>query len=248
VDSADIPLAGALKYRLYDRVICIAEAILRQLQATGVPVAKLRLVRSAVDPATCVPSWSDEDFRKAFTLAADALTVVCIAQLIPRKGHATLLDAWPAIVAACPRARLLVFGQGPEEARLRQQAAQLGVHESVSFAGFRPDLLHFLGHVDLLVHPALREGLGVSLLQAQAAGVPVVATRAGGIPEAISDGSTGLLVPPANSVALATAVVRLLQDAGKRQAYGAAGRVRVAQEYSLAGMVSGNLQVYRELL
>jgi glycosyltransferase involved in cell wall biosynthesis len=248
VDSADLPVLGPLKYRLYDSVICISAAIRAQLQAAGVPDDKLRLIHSAVDAARCQPNWSRADFLAAFALPADALVVVCVAQLLARKGHATLLDAWPTVIAACPRARLILFGQGPEEAQLRLQAAQLGLGESIVFAGFRQDLLDFLGHADLLVHPALREGLGVSLLEAQAAGLPVVATRAGGIPEAVADGLSGVLVPPQNSVALATAVIRLLQDPQQRSAMGAAGRAHIERDYSLAGMVSGNLQIYKELL
>ncbi len=248
VDSANLPFIGTLKYRPYARIICISAEIRRQLQAAGVPPDKLRLVHSTVNAGACQPRWSRADFCAAFGLPADALAVVCVAQLIARKGHAHLLDAWPAIVAAAPRGRLILFGQGPEEVRLRQQVGELGLQDSVSFAGFRHDLLQFLGHADLLVHPALREGLGVCLLEAQAAGVPIVATQVGGIPEAVADGVSGLLVPPANSVAFATAVVRLLQDNGTRRAFGAAGRMHVAREYSLAGMVSGNLQVYRELL
>ncbi len=248
VDSADPPLIGTLKYRPYARIICISAEIRRQLQSAGVPADKLRLVHSTVNVEALQPRWSRADFCAAFGLPADALAVVCIAQLLARKGHAHLLDAWPSVVAACPRARLILFGQGPEEARLRQQVAQLGLQESVVFAGFRQDLPHFLGCADLLVHPALREGLGVCLLEAQAAGVPIVATQVGGIPEAVADGVSGLLVPPANAIALATAVVTLLQDADQRAALGSAGREHVAREFSLAGMVAGNLQVYRELV
>jgi len=248
VDSADPPVIGKLKYRLYDRIICISAEIHRQLQAAGVPPDKLRLVRSAVDAQACQPRWSRADFLGAFALPDDALAVAAVAQLIPRKGHVHLLAAWPSIVAACPQARLILFGQGPEEARLRQQAARLGIDTSVAFAGFREDLLHFLGHADLLVHPALREGLGVCLLEGQAAGLAVVATNVGGIPEAVHDKVSGLLVPPANTAALVDAVIALLRDADKRDAMAAAGRAHVAKEYSLAGMVSGNLDVYRELL
>jgi glycosyltransferase involved in cell wall biosynthesis len=248
VDSADPPLIGTLKYQPYARIICISAQIQRQLQATGVPADKLRIVYSAINAEAFQPRWSRADFCVAFGLPADALAVVCVAQLIARKGHAFLLDAWAAIVAACPRARLVLFGQGPEEVNLRQQVAQLRLQESVVFAGFRQDLPYFLGCADLLVHPALREGLGVCLLEAQAAGLPVVASQVGGIPEAVAAGVSGLLVPPANAVALATSMITLLQDAPRRAALGAAGRAHVAREFSHAAMVSGNLQVYREIL
>jgi glycosyltransferase involved in cell wall biosynthesis len=159
-----------------------------------------------------------------------------------------LLDAWPEVLVACPNARLLLFGQGAEEQHLRAQAERAGLGNRVIFAGFRADLLRFLGHADLVAHPALREGLGVSLLEAQAAGLPVVACRAGGIPEAVADGASAWLVPPGNAVALAGALVQLLQNHDRRHAMGEAGRAHVAQNFSIDAMVSGNLAVYRELL
>jgi glycosyltransferase involved in cell wall biosynthesis len=248
VDSTDPPIIGKFKYRPYARVICISAQIRRQLQATGVPTEKLRVVHSTVNAEAFKPRWSRTDFCAAFGLPVGALAVVCVAQLIARKGHACLLEAWLSIVTTCPRARLVLFGQGPEETSLRQQVARLGLQESVVFAGFRQDLPHFLGCADLLVHPALREGLGVCLLEAQAAELPIVATQVGGIPEAVADGESGLLVPPADACALAASVITLLQDAGKRSNFGTAGRAYVMREFSLAGMVSGNVQVYREIL
>ena len=199
VDNPDTPVIGALKYRAYDRIVAISAAIRApQLERQGLPATKLRTIRSAVDADACQPTWTDEKFRREFGLAPGQRSVAVVAQLIPRKGHALLLQAWPRIRVACRDARLLIFGTGPLQAEL---AGTAGPGDSVTFAGFRPDLLEFLGRVDLLVHPASREGLGVGLLEAQAAGVPVVAVAAGGIPEAVSDGATGILVPPGDPAA-----------------------------------------------
>ena len=211
VDNPDTPVIGRLRYQSYDRVVAISQAVAVRLAADGVPARKLRVIRSAVDVAACQPAWPRERFLETFGLHAAQRVVAVVAQLIPRKGHGLLLDAWPLIRHRCGDAHLLVFGTGPLEAELRARA---GLGGTVSFAGFRPDLREFLGYVDLLVHPALREGLGVSLLEAQAAGVPVVAFAAGGVTEAIVDGATGLLVPPGDSVALVDAVTR---PAGRSQ-------------------------------
>jgi glycosyltransferase involved in cell wall biosynthesis len=118
----------------------------------------------------------------------------------------------------------------------------------VTFAGFRTDLPQILPCLDLVVHPALMEGLGISLLQAAAAGEPIVAVAAGGMPEVVRDGVNGLLVPPADSPALAAAINRLLADPGLRRRFGAAGKELVREKFSVAGMVEGNLQVYWQLL
>ena len=245
VDNPDTPVVGTLKYRAYDRVVAISEAIRRQLLADGVPAAKLRLIQSCVDADDCQPSWPRERFLHEFGFGPEASVLGVVAQLIPRKGHAVLLAAWPRIRAAYPGARLLLLGAGPLEAALRQQA---GADATIRFAGFRPELRHFLGHLDLLIHPALKEGLGVALLEAQAAGVPVVAAAAGGIPEAVADGETGLLVPPGDAQALGDAVLRLLADEPLRRQLGAAGETRIRRDFSPAGMVAAYRDLYRELL
>ena len=168
-----------------------------------------------------------------------------VAQLIPRKGHALFLKAWPLIRAQCPDARLLIFGSGPLEAELKSRTGWGG---TTSFCGFRADLREFLGHLDLLVHPALHEGLGVSLLEAQAAGVAIVAFAAGGVPEVVVDGETGLLAPAGAAAALAAAVIRLLGDPNLRQQLGAAGRNRVQSRFGPLQMVDSYLALYRQLL
>ena len=172
-------------------------------------------------------------------MPADALLVGVVAQLIERKGHRFLLAALPPLVAAYPELRVLFFGQGPLESALGQEIAAAGLAGVVSLAGFRHDLETILPCLDLLVHPALMEGLGVSLLQASSAGVPIVASRAGGIPEAVRDGENGLLVPPGDVAALGAAVDALLADPELRRALGAGGQALMAREFSIDAMVEG---------
>lgn len=249
VDNPDTPVFGSLKYLAYDRIVAISAAVRTQLEAQGVPSGKLRTIRSAVDAGACRPTWPLDRFRAAFGLAPGERTVAIVGQLIPRKGHAVLFEAWPAIRARCPDARLLVFGTGPLQAELQARLQGMaGPATNVSFAGFRPDLREFLGHVDLLVHPALREGLGIGVLEAQAAGVPVVGFAAGGVPEAVADGISGLLVPPGDSRALADGVCRLLDDPALRARLGAAGADRIRGEFSPDQMVDSYIELYREVL
>lgn len=249
VDNPEPRLQAALKYRLHDRVIAISAGIAAVLRAAGVPPAKLRIVRSAV-PATAFAAPADRH-RTATRLGLppDALLLGVVAQLIPRKGHAVLLDAAPTLLAAEPRLQLVCFGQGPLAAPLAARiAADARLAGRVHLVGFRDDLPDLLGGLDLLVHPALMEGLGVALLQAAAAGVPIVASRVGGIPEAVADGETGLLVAPGDAAALAGACARLLADADLRRRLGQAGARRVRELFAPATMVAGNLAVYQELL
>lgn len=240
VDSPDKPVVGTLKYRSYARVVAISAVVREQLVAAGVPAERIHVIRSAID-AGWVPTWQRERFLAEFGLEPGARVVAVVAQLIPRKGHRLLLEAWPLIRNGCPGARLLVFGTGPMEGELvALAAATSGVH----VAGFRADLRDFLGHADVLVHPALAEGLGVCLLEAQAAGVPVVAFRSGGVPEAVADGETGILVAPGDARALAEAILALLKDPDRAHALGAAGQARIRAQFSPATMAAAYAEVY----
>ncbi|MGD9410089.1 MAG: glycosyltransferase [Thiohalocapsa sp.] len=252
VDNPEPRWLAAAKYRLHDRVIAISEGIARVLRDAGLPDAKLRVVRSAVDPRPFAGGCDREALARSLG-AADALdmptpVVGVVAQLIERKGHRFLLDALPLIIAAEPQVQVLCFGKGPLVGPLQERIDRDGLAEHVRLVGYRDDLPKLLPCLDLLVHPATMEGLGVSLLQASAAGVAIVASDVGGIPEAVRDGVNGRLVPPADVPALAAAVLALLRDPVARARLGAAGRELVAREFSVAGMVAGNLAVYRELL
>ena len=171
-----------------------------------------------------------------------------VAQFIPRKGHRHLLQALPPLLRKHPGLQVLLFGTGPLQGEVRAHIECEGLAGRVRLAGFRSDLPRWLGCLDLLAHPATAEGMGVALLQAASAGVPVVASRVGGIPEAVQDGVSGLLVPPADPAALGAALDSLLADPELRKSMGAAGRDFAGRQLSAERMVEGNLAVYRELL
>ena len=248
VDNPEPRWRVALKYRLHDRVIAISEGIARVLRDEGLPPEKLRVVRSAVDWQRYAGPGDRAAAAARLGVPAAGPWLAVVAQLIERKGHRFLLRALPPLVAAHPELRVFFFGQGPQGPDLARRIQTLGLGAHVTLAGFRDDLDELLPCLDLLVHPALMEGLGVSLLQAASAGVPIVASRAGGIPEAVRDGENGLLVPPGDVAALGAALAALLADPVRRRALGAGGRALMAREFSIDAMVEGNLAVYRELL
>ncbi len=248
VDNPEPPWRVKLKYRLHDRVIAISEGIGEVLLAAGLPADKLRVVRSAVDCHAFAGPRNREILRERLGVPSESPLIGVVAQLIPRKGHQLLLEALPPLVAEFPDLRVLFFGQGPEAANLERRIAQAGLGNQVTLCGFRDDLPELLAGLDLLVHPATREGLGVSLLQASSAGVPIIASRAGGIPEAVREGVNGLLVPPGDVAALGQAIARLLRDPDLARRLGRGGRILMSAEFSIQAMVEGNLAVYRELL
>jgi glycosyltransferase involved in cell wall biosynthesis len=239
-------LVGA-KYRLYDQVITISEGIRQVLLAQGVPAAQVHCVRSAVNAAPYLHPGDKAALLRQHGWPADTLLIGMVAQLIERKGHRHLLAALPAVLAQHPQVKVLLFGRGPLLQALRQAVAQQGLDASVCFMGFRDDLPALLGCLDVLAHPADMEGLGVALLQASAAQVPIVACRAGGMPEAVRDGVNGLLIPVGDVSALTQALLRLLGDAALRTRLGAAGRALVLREFSVDAMCAGNLARYRTL-
>ena len=250
VDNPESRLGLALKYPLYSHVITISEGIRRVLLEQGVPSDKVTCVRSALDPTPYLQDavLPHAALRQAYQLAPDAVVAAMVAQLIPRKGHRYVLAVLPTLLAQYPNLQVLFFGQGPLEPELRATLAQAPYLGRVRLAGFRDDLPTILGGVDILLHPADREGLGIALLQAAAAAVPIIASRAGGIPEAVEDGKTGILIEPGDTAALALAFNDLLQYPAKRREMGEAGRARVLSEFSVSAMTAGNFAVYQKVL
>lgn len=248
VDNPEPRWLVALKYRLYDHVITISEGIREVLLAEGVLPRKVTCVRSAVDAAPYLQPVDGGAFRREFDLPENSVVIGMVAQLIPRKGHRYLLEAIRNLRADYPQLRVILFGKGPLQSELESAVLANGLSDIVCFAGFRTDLPTWLGGLDILAHPADMEGLGVSLLQASAAAVPIVASRAGGMPEAVLDDVTGLLISPGDVPALTAALRRLLKDPALRRRMGEAGRERVLNEFSVDAMITGNLSIYRAVL
>jgi glycosyltransferase involved in cell wall biosynthesis len=181
---------------------------------------------------------ASERLRRA--LAADGPLLLAVGNLYPVKEHATAVRALPRL----PGATLAIAGRGPEEAALRALAASLGVASRLRLLGVRDDVAQLLRAADVVVHPSRLEGLPMALLEAMAAARPVVASRVGGIPEAVDDGVTGRLVPPGDPVALADAVGALLRDPDAADALGRAGRRRAEAEFSVERMVERYRALY----
>lgn len=233
-----------IKFPLFETIVTISEGIREVLIEAGVPTDRVACVPSAVDTGRYRPGCDEAWFRSEFGLSERETVIGMIAQLIPRKGHEVLFDALPTVLSRHPETRVLLFGQGPMEAELRTLVRGRTLENSVIFAGYRNDMAQVITCLDLVVHPAWMEGLGVSLLEAAASGVPIVATRAGGIPEIVKDGVNGRLIEPGDAAALASAIVELLDEPMRRQALGQAGRRRVLERFSVDAMVEGNYRVY----
>jgi glycosyltransferase involved in cell wall biosynthesis len=173
-----------------------------------------------------------------------------VARLEAEKGHRYLIEAMPAILETSPDAWLAIVGEGSESDALRAQTASLGrrVARRIVFSGRREDIASLTADLTVAVLPSLREAQGISLLEAMARRIPVVASAVGGIPEVVTDGVDGLLVSPADPAALATAITRLLVDARLRTRMGEAGYRTVAERFSIDAQVRRIEAVYDEEL
>lgn len=247
VDNPEPRWLARLKYRPYARVIAISEGIRQVMLGEGMDPSKVVTVRSAVDVGACRQPCDPARFRETFGLTGEGPVIAVIAQLIERKGHRHLIAALPEIEQRWPGLQTLFFGQGALRDALAQSIRDNNLR-SVKLAGFRDDLARWLGCFDVVVHPADREGLGVALLQASAAGAPIIATRAGGMPEIVRDGENGLLIEPGDVAALRESLIRLLDDKALRQRMGQRGREITETEFSTAVMAEGNLAIYRQVL
>lgn len=234
----------AIKYRLYQRVITISRGIRDVLLAEGLAEDKVVCVPSAVDIRRYTPECHCSWFEQELNVKAGQPVVGVIAQLVPLKGHRYLLEAIPAILGQFPDAQFLFFGKGALAAEIQAEIDRRGLAGNVRLAGFRDDLERILPGLDVVAHPATMEGLGVSLLQAAACGVPIVASAVGGIPEIVRDKVNGYLVPTRDPGALAGALLTLLQEPSRAREMGLAGRAIVEQHFCIAAMIEGNMNVY----
>ncbi|MEM7308483.1 MAG: glycosyltransferase family 4 protein [Planctomycetota bacterium] len=229
---------------LVRRAVAISPAVGRRLEEAGVAPERVRLIPSSVDPEALRPVRARAEVRAELGLGAGEPAVLVLAALVRRKGIDVLLEA---LAAQREEPALLVAGDGPEREALRARAERLGLRR-VRFLGHRSDKAELLAACDVFALPSRLEGLGVAALEAMAAGRPVLATRVGGLAEAVADGETGLLVPADDSAALAAALGRLLADGPLRERLGRAGPARGRAGVSADGMVDAYEALYREVL
>jgi len=239
--------------RLADCVLVNATAVRTWLVAGGAQASRITVIPNGVNmtrfPAPDVDGPRASRIRAEFGFDAGCPLVVVVARLSKAKGLDHLIDAAPAILAARPDTRFLLVGPDDwgNRARLEARVHALGLDARVRFAGDRADVPAILAEASVSVLPSLSEAMPNGVLESMAAGAPVVATRVGGIPEAIEDGRNGLLVPPADPAALATAIGRLLSSPDEARRFARAARATIVDRFSLEQMVRSTSLVYERL-
>jgi glycosyltransferase involved in cell wall biosynthesis len=197
---------------------------------------------------SAVDKWQGADgVRDEFGIDASATLIGTVANFRPQKGHFTLLEVADLVLRRIPSVRFLFVGRGPLEDAVKKRASQMGLEDAVVFAGFRSDVPRVLAALDVFALSSGWEGLSIALLEAMARGLPAVATRAGGVPEVIEDGRSGLLVPLNDPRAMAEEIVRVIENRSLAEKLGAEARLR-ARRFDIIDAVRREEAVYAELL
>ncbi len=244
------PFLGALKYNNHfvDKIICVSDRIRNILLTDGVPAQKLITIHSGIDLKRFERSKVMSQAIKAeLGIPAHHKIVGTIAALAGHKDYPTLLHAARSIVDRYEDVTFCAVGDGSEKSSILALHSSLKLRERFKFTGFRKDVEDMLNIFDVFVLSSKYEGMGTSILDAQAAAVPVVATAAGGIPEIIEHGRNGLLVEPQNSQALANAIMHLLDDPKRRREMVKKGLEKVVQ-FGIERTVEKTINVYKQLM
>lgn len=244
----DVATLAALT-RHMDRLIVPSASIEAKVRAEG-RSARFAVIANGVDLERFTAPAPPCALRSEIGMPGDGRLIGVVARLEPEKGHRHLIDAMPGILAAVPPAWLAIVGEGSLESELRRRAAALPspARGRVVFTGRRDDVAAVTADLDVAVLPSLREAQGISVLEAMARRRPVVATAVGGIPEVITHGVDGLLVPAADPAALAEAITRLLTDDGLRRRIAEAGYGTVVDRFSIDAQVRRTETLYDEEL
>lgn len=230
-----------------DRIIAVSQAVADFLVREGYPASRIRMVHHGIaDLAARLPAGAREATRRSLGLAADEPALLMAARIVPAKGHDTALQAlarlgdqpWTLLMAGDHHGDL-----GPQTQALAQE---LGLAGRVRFLGLREDVPALMAASDVLLAPSRREALSLTLLEASACGLPIVATRVGGIGEVVEEGASGFLVAPDDPPALAAAIAPLLADAALRARCGARARQRFEAGFLEDAMFDKTVAVYHE--
>ena len=242
-----LKLSGIKYLYMGDFYIAISRKIKEVMVNDGLPEDRINVVHSGID-LNRFKNSSKEHLISEFDIRKGDRVVINVAHLAWHKGQKYLVEAIPRVLASVPEARFFIVGGGELMDDLKYRAISLGIGDKLVFTGFRRDVGAFYKTADLFVMSSVQEGLGTALLDALAMGKPVVAARSGGIPEAVQDGETGLLVAAGDAKALADGIVEMLTKTGKAKIMAENGLWKVRENFSVDAMVQKNIEVYHRIL
>ncbi|MEY4592855.1 MAG: hypothetical protein RIR18_1750 [Pseudomonadota bacterium] len=244
-----LPITSRFTYSvLPDHTVTVSAFVGEYLASAGVPRGKITAVPTGIDLTRYQHTPDGGTLKAELGLTTETVLIGTVAILRKKKGHAELLEAVPTVLAKHPEARFIFAGDGPQTNNLEKRIVEMGLQDNVFMLGLRRDVINVLQSLDIFVLPTHQEALGTAYIEASAMGLPCIGTNVDGVPEVVADGETGLLVPAQDSVAIAAAVLRLLDDARLRQQMGEAASARVRKVFSRQAMAAGMERLYRRLL
>jgi sugar transferase (PEP-CTERM/EpsH1 system associated) len=233
-------------WKLTSHVVAVSQDARRELlRHNNLPATKVTVILNGIDVQSYRRARADDhSLRQSLGIADEDCVFICVARLSPEKGHDTLIDAFAVVLRAAPRSRLVIVGGGKMEAALKEQAERLGIGGCVHFLGFRDDVAAVLHSADAFVLASLMEGVSLTLLEAMAAGLPIVTTAVGGNPEVVVDGETGILVPARDAKSFAEGMRRICSDRTLAEELGQRGQARAFSQFDIGSMIDAYLAVY----
>jgi glycosyltransferase involved in cell wall biosynthesis len=235
--------------RRFDKLTAQCQKTIEDSEKWGFRPTEVELLPSgfSLTPAGLPPE--ERQRKRAERGASEQNIVVCnVARLYPEKAQDLMLHCWKRVIAECPHARLWIYGVGPLEEKLRQLCRELGLEETVSFLGFTSDLATELELCDVQFHPSHNEGIPLAICAGMAAGLPIVASNVGGLPEVIEHGKSGRLVPPGDTEGFCQELMALIRDPLQRKRLGEGARRFIQEEYSLTAAAKKLADLYRAIL
>ena len=234
--------------KFIDRVVCCSESVREfTLRQERLKRDKTITIYQGIDMAKFNVKINRTEYIKKIGLNPNFKTVGTVARLVPIKGHVYLLEAIPLILKSCPDTQFLLIGDGPLKEKLYSSIKDKPYKEKIHFLGSRSDIPELLSLLDVFVLPSLSEGLGIVILEAMAAQLPVVASRIDTIAEAVIDKQTGFLVETANAEQLAAMIIQLLMNDELRKKMGENGKERVKTHFSMSEMIQQIQKLYKHL-
>jgi L-malate glycosyltransferase len=243
-------LANRVLLERRDRVVGVGEAVRQALlRNEGLPGGRVGVLYNGIDLAAFSNHAAERlDVRREIGIGPGDFVLIQVARLDPLKDHATALRTMEGVVRRRPDARLVLVGEGPERPALEELVRQRGLAEHVRFLGLRRDIPRLLAAADLCLLTSVSEGIPLTLIEAMAAGLPVVATGVGGVGEVVADGETGLLAPLGSELYLRDAVLRLAGDGDLRRQMSRRARARAAALFSEEQMLGSYRRLYQEMV
>lgn len=252
--SALLRQMNRMSFKFYDRIIAISDAVKQSiLEHCHVRPDRVTVLRNGIDftrTCSCAQDLRDH-VRQELSVPPGQLLVGSIGRLDQVKSYDTLITAMAKTrdtANASSTPRLVLVGDGAERTRLEQLTADLDLADTITFAGTQEDPSRFLAAFDVFVLPSVSEGLGLSIIEAMGAGLPVIGSAAGGIPEVVTHGASGLLFEPGDSAELADCLRELAGSEELRTRLGAAAKASVEEQFDIAGHVERLHMVYEEML